>query len=983
MTTKQARPWALVLLLCAGAVSAQPQGRTVKGNIVDSLTQEGVPLAQITLKGTRQGVTTEVDGSFTFPGLPDGAVTLRIFSADFEPQDVAIAAGQDTVKVQLKLKYGEEMVVVGRATEVARKNLANAVSIVDNEELTRAPAETVDSALAGKVAGANIQSNSGAPGGGVQVRLRGVSTINGNSTPLYVIDGVLISDVAVASGVFAITGSREGSNNAPTQDNQVNRIADLNPEDIDSIEVLKGASAAAIYGSKASNGVIIINTKRGREGAPVAQVTQRVGFSQLSNTLGARRFATVDEAVEAFGTQAKDAFQPGVTYDHERELAGRLAPAFETSASFSGASQGTRYFASALVRNDEVIITNSVYEQESLRLKLSRTFGDAFEVNTSNYLIHKLARRGLTNNDTRGISYYMVLPSTPSFLDLRRRADGSYPINPFIGSHTNPLQTAALMTNDEDVWRLIGSADLSWRIVHTDSQDLKVLGNIGIDRFQQKNTLLFPPELFFEPLDDKLPGTSLFATTESRNLNAGVNLIHSYHPTSRLLSATTSAGFQQEERELSSVYIASRNLNAGETNVDAGTQVKVTENRQLIRDRGFYLQEEMLLLEDRLTLTGAVRGEQSSANGNPYALFFYPKAAAAFRVPHFTSALDELKVRVAYGETGNQPLYGMKFTPLSVTNNTEGNPGIIVGGTAGDPNIRPERQREIEVGVDAVAFNGRALLEFSLYQRNISDLLLQRTLAPSTGFTTRFFNGGALQNQGVELMLQGTPIQTQEGFVWLSRVQFSLNRSKVTDLPVPAFNTGGFGTGLGVFRIEQGASATQIVGNDGLREDGTCCIVRKIGDTEPAFRMSFVNNFSWKGLRLSTLFDWQQGSQVINLTRFLYDLSANTPDFATAGKQRLAQQATHASAYVEDASFLKLREISLSYDLPADWVNRSLGPIHSARITLSARNLLTFTGYSGLDPEVSNFGNQAIYRNIDVAPYPPSRSFWASVEVGF
>jgi len=973
----------------------QPQARTVTGTVTDSLTREGIYDVRVSVKGTNVFTMTDVEGNFTLQNVPLGQVTLRVFSASgHDPKDVVVGPDQGAVKVTLGLSYTEELVVVGRATEVARKNLANAVASVNSQDLARAPAQTMDQALSGKVAGANIQSNSGAPGGGIQMRMRGVSTIIGNSAPLYVIDGVLVSDVAIASGVFAVTASGAGSNNSATQDNQVNRIADINPNDIENIEVLKGASAAAIYGSKASNGVVIITTKRGRPGSePKLDFTQRVGMYQLANKLGARRFETEEEAVATFGPQAASHFQPGVAYDQEQLLAGRSAPSTETALGLSGSTENgkTRYYASGLVKNDEGIIQNSGYSKEALRMNLSHRFGERVEVNVASNLLHSLSKRGLTNNDNAGVSYHMVLPFTPSFLDLRQRQDGTYPANPFIGSLANPLQTAALMTNNEDVWRLLGSADTSISLFKTDTQELKLLGNIGVDRFQQKNELLFPPELHFEPVDDGYIGTSLFTTSEVRALNGGVNLIHSYRPTSGVFTLlNTSAGFQYEERDRSSVYIVSRNLNAGQSNVDAGTRVGVSEYRELVRDRGFYLQEEAILLDERLTLVGAVRGEQSSNNGNPNALFFYPKAAAAYRLPGLPKGLEEVKVRAAYGETGNQPSYSMKFTALTTTNNIGGGPGIIIGPTVGDPNIRPERQREIELGVDTVAFDGRAVLELTLYQRTISDLLLRRTLPPSTGFTTAILNGGELRNLGMELMLQLTPVRT-ESFQWVSRTTFALNRSQITDLPVPDFLTGGFGTSLGAFRIEKGASATQIVGNDGLKPDGTCCVVRKVGDTEPIFRMGFANNLSWRGFTLSSLFDWQLGSSIINLTKFLYDLGGNTADFdtpipgetVTVGQKRLNDQPTFAKVYIEDASFLKLRELTLSYELPSAWVRKTVPAAQTARLSISGRNLFTLSPYTGLDPEVSNFGNQPIARNIDVAPFPPSRSYWVSLDVGF
>ncbi|HZI13658.1 MAG TPA: SusC/RagA family TonB-linked outer membrane protein [Myxococcus sp.] len=954
-------------------------GRTVKGRVADRLTNEGLPLVRVIIKGTTQGVETELDGTFSLPNVPQGAVTLLFSSQDYGEKEVRVGGDQGTVNVQLDNIFTEEMVVVGRASELARKHLANSVASVDAEELNRAPAQTVDQALSGKIAGANIQQNSGAPGGGIQMRLRGVSTINGSTAPLYVIDGVLVSDVAIASGMYAVTESVGGSNPNPTQDNQVNRIADINPNDIESIEVLKGASAAAIYGSKAANGVVIINTKRGRGNEPKFEVTQRVGMYTLANKIGTRKFETREEVVEAFGEEVAQYYQPGRTFDHEAALANRRDLSTETLASVSGASGNTKYFASATLKNDEGIIANTGYEKQSFRLNLGQNFGEAVEVNVATNLLHTLGQRGLTNNDNTLTTYHMVLPFTPEFLDMSPDAQGVYPTNPLIGSRTNPLQTAALVKNDEDVWRFIGSGDATWHVFKNDSQHLRVLANAGVDRFQQENKLFFPNALNFEPTDGR-PGTSLFGTSQVRNMNGGLNLVHTYKPESKFMVATTSGGVALEERSVDSVYIVSRNLNASQPNVDSGTEVSVRQDRQLIRDRGYYLQEEMLLLDERLTVVGALRAEQSSANGDANALFFYPKLATAYRLPQFAPKVDEFKVRVAYGETGNQPLYGMKFSGMNATGNIQGNPGLVGSGVLGDPNIKPERQREIEAGVDALLFGGDLVAELTVYQRTISDLLLQRALPPSTGFTTQIQNGGSLRNRGIEAMVQVTPLRG--ALEWTSSATFALNRSKVTDLPVPAFLSGGFGTSLGAFRIEQGASATQIVGLDGRDENGRP-IIRKIGDTEPDFRMGFNNTLRYSDYSLSFLWDWQQGSDIINLTKYIYDAAGTSPDYETqAARDRIAKQGTFANAYLEDGSFLKLREVTFTWQIPSRFVS-AIPQVKSARLSLSGRNLLTFTNYSGLDPEVSNFGNQAIARNIDVAPFPPSRSFWTSLDVGF
>jgi TonB-dependent starch-binding outer membrane protein SusC len=234
------------------------------------------------------------------------------------------------------------------------------------------------------------------------------------------------------------------------------------------------------------------------------------------------------------------------------------------------------------------------------------------------------------------------------------------------------------------------------------------------------------------------------------------------------------------------------------------------------------------------------------------------------------------------------------------------------------------------------------------------------------------------------------PIQSAETD-WNFRMSYASTRSKIVDLPVPTFRVGGFGSALGAFEIREGASATQIVGNDSLPDGST--VVRKIGDANPDFTMSFVNNLRFKRLRLYGLLDWQHGASIINLTKFLYDLYSNTADYAdpitygalqtTKGANRLRLHPKQTAVYVEDASFMKLRELTLSFEVPSTMVSRFGRGVRSAELSLSGRNLLTITDYTGMDPEVSNFGNQPIARNIDVGPFPPSRSYWFSVSLGF
>jgi TonB-linked SusC/RagA family outer membrane protein len=987
-------------MACALALfsaAAMAQQRTVSGTVVDANTGQPIPDAALLVVGTDVAARSARDGAFTLPGAPAGPLTLHAAVDGFKAVDVAVGAGQDQVRIALEpeLREGivpapqtrraaaeEEMVVTGRASRTERRNVAVSVTKVKREELTQVPAETVDLALQGKVAGANIQRNDGAPGGGAQVRLRGVSSINAAAEPLFVLDGMIVSNVAIPNGISAVTLSRQGSNTSPNQDSLVNRIADFNPEDIESIEVLKGAAAAAIYGSKASNGVVILTTRKGQPGPPRVEFTQRFGQSFLARKLGARTFKSVDEAVAVFGEPARQYYKPGVTYDHDSDMAGRHDLAVESILSVSGGGEGgLRYYVSGAVKNDPGIIQNTGYQKQAVRLNLGRDLGDLVTVNVNSYLIHSVASRGISNNDNSNTSFYIVLPFIPNFYDLRQQSDGSYPHNPFASNDNNPLQTAALMKNDEGVWRFLSAMDATLKLVRTNTQQLNLVFIGGVDRFQQENEMLFPPSLYWAP-SFGLPGTSLFGTTNNLNYNLGLNLVHTWSPQGADYFATSSAGVQYESRDLNTVRVVGRNLVGGQPNLDAATTVAVGQQREQVRDRGGYVQEELILLERKLALTAALRGDSSSANGNPSSFYIYPKASASYRFYAPAAAIDDLKLRVAYGETGNQPLYGQRFTGLSVTTNVNGNPAMGVTGIAGDPNIKPERAREIEAGTDISLLEGRAVIELNLYQRTISDMLLQRSIAPSSGFTTQFFNGGTLRNRGVELMIEGTPLQSG-GLRWQTAVGFAKNVSLITSLPVPGYNYVDFGAVYGVHRIEQGQSATQIVGNDGLKPDGTCCLIRKLGDSEPDFMVHFSNRVALGGFTLFFLLDWQSGSNVVNITRNLYDSGANAVDQVPSGNDRLAANVTSARPYVESASFVKLREVSLTYDLPASAL-RSMGNVaKKVRFKVSGRNLLTFTPYSGFDPEVSNFSNDPIDRNIDLAPFPPSRSFWTSIELGF
>jgi len=981
---KRTAVWLLALcLLVVGAASAGAQQRSISGRVGNAVSDEPVVGATVSVVGTVISAVTDARGQFTL-SAPDGAVTLTVRAIGYKRRTVPVAPDQGTIAVRLDQDIFnlEAVIVTGQATAVEQKNLPQAVSVVTAQDLQRAPTPTIESALQGKIAGALIQSNSGAPGGGAQINLRGVSTINGGVDPVIVVDGLVISNAAIASNMNAITAAAAGGN-ASNQDNPVNRIADLNPGDIERVEVLKGASAAAIYGGAASNGVVIISTRRGAAGAPRFHLTQRFGEFRVSNFMRSRVFADSADAATFTSDSLAGVFcnGPGNScpdFDNIGLLWSEHQLSTETGASITGGTDQTRYFLSGLIKRDGGIAPHTGYDKQTIRANLDQTLGARWNLSINTQVIHSLAARGISNNDNAGTSPYLVFPLTPSFVDLRP-VNGIYPRNPF--ERSNPLQTYALLENNEDVWRALGAGTLSWEAINGPRQSLRLIATGGLDYFNQENDIYSPPELQFEP-QDGLPGTVVLGKTSNLNLNLLLNAVHTYVPASGSIQATTAAGLQYVDRDLNFTNVLGRNLPPGQKNVDQATSINISQNLQPQKDLGIFAQEEVLAMDQRLLVTFGVRADRSSRNGDPTKYYVYPKAALSYRFTDLGgNSGDELKLRGALGQTGNQPLFGNKFTPNG-TGTIGGIFGSLAGAVAGDPGIRPERQTEIEGGFDATLLRGRLTANVTVFNKTITDLLLAQALAPSTGRTQRIFNGGKLRNRGVEIGLGYALAQTPE-VSWIIRSTFFANRSKVLELPVPAFQVGGFGTSLGAFEIRQGHSVTQIVGLpiDSLGNPSV------IGDATPDFQLSLASDLDYKRWTFGMLWDWKKGGDVINLTEYLFDAFGNSIDNA-AGQQRQAiandTLNPRTQPYVQDGSYLKLRELSISYHLPASATRTMFGSIaRDARITLSGRNLIRITSFRGMDPEVSNFGNQAVARNIDVAPFPPSRSFFLSVDLDF
>ncbi len=1005
----------VTILSFTGMGQASAQTRIVTGRVTDSVTAERVTSGQVSVLGATTRATISNDGTFTLVA-PARDVTLSVRSIGFKRRDIAVPASLNSVQVSLERDpfMLEAVVVTGQASAVERKNLANAVATVSAAELTRAPAASIENALQGKLTGALISRNSGAPGGGNIIRMRGVTSVIGKFTPLYVVDGTIVSDMSLGTGTNLIIVAYTAGGIAPkvdNQDNATNRIADLNPNDIESVEVLKGAAASAIYGSKASNGVILITTKRGRMGTPQFNVTQRVGVSELSKKVGMRKFSQA-EAVQAFGGIAAQTYDPNAFYDWEQELYGGLPLSYETGLSASGGTERTKYFSSFLNKHDGGIVPNTFADKQSLRLSLDQTISSRLNVSASTDVAHTANDRGLTQNENNGAVIQSAMGySGATWYDLRalcpdgtRKVQcegGVYPLNPF--GRSNPFQTAALFRNRESVWRIIGSGALTFDLVNTPRHRLQFLARTGGDVFTQKNAVFSPAELQFEP-QDGLPGSSAVSFAQSQNFNVNSNLVHTFWTSGS--SFTTQAGIQFETQDLDVSRSLAQGLIGGQENIDQALSVVVGEYRERVRDLGFFAQEEFLTLGERLLLTVGLRADQSSNNADTKHLHWYPKTSASYRVPG-GGIFDELKVRAAFGMSGNQPLYGQKFTDL-VAGNLGGRIATsAIQGVAGAPDLRPERQREIEAGIDATLFGSRASLEATVYEKRITDLLEQRSLTPTTGLEQLIFNGGSFRTRGLELVVSVLPVQTRT-VQWTARGSFFLSRCRVVALPIPAFRPIAFINApvFGATFIEEGKSCTQIIALDTVgAEPGDGALGLPIGttitrgqtpgtktpwDATPRYNASLANDVVWKDLRLYMLWDAQKGGVLSNITELEYDANQTSIDYVVprkpgeaTGEQRINAFGRTVRPYLQDPSYLKLREATLTYDLPQSVVRGLWSGARYVRLSLSARDLLLFTPYHTGDPEVNQIARSSA-RAVpwDIWAYPPSRSFWFSVDLG-
>jgi TonB-linked SusC/RagA family outer membrane protein len=997
-----------LLAVAALANMAQAQAtREVTGKVTEAGTSAPLVDATVGIQGQAVGVRTNDKGEFRLR-VPQADVTLQARAIGYKriTSRVPFSQGSTDFVLEKDVLQLEGVTITGAATSVEKRNAATAVASVTSEDLNRVPAPSLESALQGKVIGSSINMNNGAPGGGGQVQIRGASSLIGNIQPLFVVDGIIINNTTRSNRLSVVTGSLNAG-----EENGTNRLADINPNDIESIEVLKAAAASAIYGSQATNGVVIINTKRGKAGAPRFNITQRVGTYQLIRNQGTRHFSNLDQVLGVIGDNADGvaAAQKACTasscpyYDYVGQLYGQTDPTYETVANLTGGVNNTRYFVSGLNREEKGTAANTGARRQSLRANLDQAIGSKITASVNANMLRSFSQRGIANNDNALSSPLYAFAYTPAIVDLKTRdAQGNFPLNAAglggILGGSNPFQTFALMTNNEDVNRGIFSGRVNYS-AYTDAHNtltLSVMG--GADRFSSENYILAPQVLQFQRAGTvqggSFPGTAIQGNGDNLSEDATATAVWQFNP-GKWASFETSGGYQAADRSTVDFNIIGRGLGPQQTNASGAANTTVTNTRTLIKNQAFYAQEAIIAMNEKLYLSGSIRGERSSVNGDFKKYFYFPRGSASYRIVSPFKGISEIKLRGSIGESGNQANYGDRFILSASQGQIGGRTGYGVPGVVGNPVITPERLRETEYGIDATFLDQRVSFEGTYYDRDITDLLVRPLLATSTGFSQATVNGGKMRTKGYELGATIVPIQMRN-FSWTSRTTWFQNSSAISSFPVGVnpFTigaAGGFGNAYGQLRFTSGYPVSEIFGNKVI--NGVTTANTPMGDANPKYTMSFSNDFTWKALSLNVLADYRRGGMVSNMTENIFDEGGNTWDYdkpspdksvgAELGSYRynLWKAGANAGAYIVDGSYFKLREVNVTWDIPKRFTSSWRG-VQSARLSLAGRNLFIVSPYNGYDPEVNNGGNQ-VSRFVDLAPFPPNRSFFFTIDLGF
>ncbi len=997
---------AFMLLMSLGLQQSFAQ-KTVSGKILAGDNNEALPGVNIVIKGTTTGTVTDIEGEYQIQ-VPGPDAVLLFSSIGYSAEEV-IVGNQSTINLTLEPDITQlgEIVVVGYGSQ-EKKDVTGSIATVGEKDFENQPVTRFDQILQGRTPGVNVTNSSGAPGGAVSIRIRGANSINGNNEPLYVIDGFV------------------GGN-----------FRDINPSDIESIQVLKDASATAIYGSRGANGVVLVTTKTGTQGEPKLSFTARYMTSEILNTwdlMDAATFAeTANQRATALNipnlpfTDAEIAgFRQNGGTDWQDELL-RRAGGQEYQLDYSGGKDNITYFVSGNYLDQEGILINSNFKRYSLRTNVKANLSEKLNANLKMNFVRRETNNTSGNGNTSGplAGALAWAPTTPA-----RDANGALTVrDPISSIKGNPIELAENDDIDE-VNTFNANGGFNYEII--DGLTLDVGFGVSYSNRQTKN--YSANSINDNPNASRGSYENVFLqNTNTLNYTKTFNEIHTLTVTGvfeqQLLQSegfsTTASGLQFPELKYENVTLAS------------SVNSQANQEKQTIRS---YIGRINYSLLDRYLITASVRTDGSSKfrGDNKYSTF--PSVGLGWRISEEGfmegSFFDDLKLRASWGETGSQaiPVFGTVTTfytddQRAGTSFENGvlTSGIIIG-NPGNPNLKWETTEQINVGIDMQVLNGRLGFTADYFQKSTTDLLLSEPLPQYSGGGAIFRNLGEVDNTGFEFGINSTIIDNGS-FNWYSSFNASFLTNEVTSIGdrEKIFQSGDAGAGLtnlpelviipgnplsnywglkylGVWQADEAAEAASYdnVPGDSKYEDlnGDGSIggddYQIIGSGIPTTLMGWNNTVTYKNLTLNVFFQSMMGYDKWNFTyaqavmanadarevthvdianRWIADVNEDTdiPAFSETDVSEI-----QSSRFIESGDFIRLKNISLTYNLPKDLI-----PGIDASFMVGANNLWTITNYKGIDPEsYSNVGSgEAIA--ADAGSYPNAKTWTFGINVTF
>jgi TonB-dependent SusC/RagA subfamily outer membrane receptor len=915
----------IVLEPTQAAEEAVARVSTVTGTVTDAASGRPVPGAQVTIADTRLGAVTGETGRYTIANVPPGPVTVSVRRIGYAPTERALTvvdgvASTADFTLTVQTRTLSEVVVTGTAGATTRREIGNSVASVTMDALANQPTPQVQDIIGARVPGAAIIRNEGVAGAGASIRVRGINSLTQGNRPLIYVDGVRMYSEALPT-------TSQGQSSSP--------LNDIDPNDIERVEIIKGAAATTLYGTEASNGVVQIFTKRGG-GSQAPQWEGRL--SQGLSVLPQIGPTPSDAFIARYGEKSRDLFMgPWVRNG--------LAQEYNMSVrATTGGANSVNYFLSTGYGNEEGVLPEQSARTQTVRGNLGFRPSRALLVQFNN---------AFTGRDIRWIPGGWNANSFT--LNVMR--------GPFDYTQDRDSVFLTEFLVEENQNHFISGLEFAL----TPSENLSAKAVIGLDYLDSDytSTVSFGSLL--------VPDGSRTAR-RFRNLNRQVDVQATYSRRlfSWLTTASSAGGQMLDAAQLNITGTSSRFAGPGSPTLNTGSRQNASESRLRVVNAGFFVQE-MLGFHDRLFVTLGMRLDGNSAFGSSFGLQRYPKISASYVISDhgfWPKSIEEAKLRVAYGVSGKAPGYFDALRTWSPISANEGNPGVSPV-TRGNPNIGPERSGELEAGVEASALNGRVTVDASIYRQKTSDALMRVPQDPSLGFIDgQIANIGTIRNNGYEIALRGIPYRRGD-FSWELGLTASGNKSVMADLGGGPSVFVGADLAPGLW-VKEGYAVPGYWGPKLLNPD-------EIGAPKTA-ESYFGPVYPTRLMGLSTTLNLRKGLSLTGLTEFQgghYNLSHTAwrnvqrrvwpPCFdivqkiETQGRATLTAaeryscdpQGPSYGAYISKADFWRVRSIAMSWDVPP-----SLARGHGKwNVTLSGRNLFTKTDYVGLDPEVSQNGD--------------------------